>query len=106
MLFTTGSPDNVASACYLVYNRVNATIGLYTNDASTLNTKVVGSASSLQNNQCAVGYAFATSTQTSVTFTVNLVFKTSFKGAKTVYLQANEPASNSGSVARGTWTVL
>jgi hypothetical protein len=29
----------------------------------------------------------------------------SFSGAKTVYLQANEPGSNSGWVQRGTWTV-
>ena len=40
----------------------------------------------------------------SVSFTINVVFS-GFSGAKSVYLQANEPNTNSGWVQRGTWTV-
>jgi hypothetical protein len=40
-----------------------------------------------------------------VAFTINVVYKPAFNGAKNVYLQANEPGTNSGLVSRGTWTV-
>jgi hypothetical protein len=105
MLITAGSPNNTASACYLVYNRTNSTIGLYGDDGVTLNTKGIGSSMTLQNSQCAVGYTGALFSGDSVMFTINVVYTTAFDGAKTVYLQANEPGTNSGFVARGTWTV-
>lgn len=106
MLFTTGAPTNTSNACSLVYNRANSTIGLYANDGVTLNTKPIGSSATLQNSQCAVGYTVATFSGTTVTFQIQIAFMTpSFDGTKTVYLQANEPGSNSGFVARGTWTV-
>jgi len=42
----------------------------------------------------------------SVQFTVQLLFFTpAFDGAKTVYLEANEPTSSSGWVSVGDWTV-
>ena len=106
MLLTAGSPANLANACYLWYNRTASTIGLYANDGVTLNTKGIGSASTLQNNQCAVGFTTMTTSGNSVLFTINLVFKSpAFQGAKTVYLQALEPNTTTGWVARGTWTV-
>jgi hypothetical protein len=47
-----------------------------------------------------------TTSGNAVSFTINLVFKSAqFPGAKTVYLQALEPNTSSGWVARGTWTV-
>ena len=104
MLITAGAPTALANACYLVYNRTNATIGLYNDSATTLSTKPIGSSVSLQNTQCAVGYTVMTASGTSVTFNINLLFRT-FSGAKFVYLQANEPNTNSGWVQRGTWTV-
>jgi len=105
MLITTGSPANIANACYLIYDRTAATIGLYDNAGTTLSTKGIGSSATLQNSQCAVGYTVMVTSANSVLFTINLAFKPAFNGAKTVYLQANEPATNSGFVARGTWTV-
>ncbi len=106
LLVTTGSPANLAKACYLLYDRNAATIGLYGDDGVTLSTKGVGSAATLENNQCAVGYTVMNTSGNSVLFTINLVFKSpAFRGAKTVYLQALEPNSSSGWVARGTWTV-
>jgi len=47
-----------------------------------------------------------TTSGNAVSFTINLVFKSAqFQGAKTVYLQALEPNTSTGWVARGTWTV-
>jgi len=104
MLITSGAPSVVTNACYLVYNRTTGTIGLYNNAATTLSTKPIGSSATLSNSQCAVGYTVMVTSGNSVSFTINVVFL-SFSGAKSVYLQANEPNTNSGWVQRGTWTV-
>ncbi|MEO8049845.1 MAG: SBBP repeat-containing protein [Acidobacteriota bacterium] len=104
MLITSGAPSVVTNACYLVYNRTTATIGLYNNGATTLSTKPIGSAANLFNTQCAVGYTVMTTSGNSVSLTINVVFL-SFSGPKSVYLQANEPNTNSGWVQRGIWTV-
>jgi hypothetical protein len=106
LLVTAGSPANLANACYLLYNRTTSTIGLYGDDGITLNTKGIGSATTLQNTQCAVGFTVVNVSGNSVSLTINLVFKSpAFSGAKSVYLQALEPNSSSGWVFRGTWTV-
>ncbi len=104
MLITSGAPSVVTNACDLVYNRTAGTIGLYDNTATTLSTKPIGSSANLFNAQCAVGYTVMTTAGNSVSFTINVVFL-SYSGAKSVYLQANEPGTNSGWVQRGTWTV-
>jgi len=104
MLITSGAPTNLANACYLVYNRVNATIGLYNNAGTVLSTKPIGSSANLFNTQCAVGFTVMVNSGNSVSFTINTVFLT-FSGPKSVYLQANEPNTNSGWVQRGVWTV-
>ena len=106
MLLTSGSPANLANACYLFYDRVSATIGLYADDGVTLSTKGIGSSATLQNSQCAVGYTVMITSGNSVLFTINVVLKSpAFSGPKTVYLQALEPNATSGWVSRGTWTV-
>jgi len=106
MLFTAGSPSNLANACYLVYSQISNTIGLYDNTGTVLTTKPLGSSANLENSQCAVGGASAAISGNSVFFTVQLLFFTpGFDGAKTVYEQANELSASSGWVSRGTWTV-
>jgi hypothetical protein len=107
MLITTGAPTNIANACNLFYNRANGTIGLWDNTGNTtLSTKVLGSSANLLNSQCAVGYAVQYITGNTMQVSVQLVFlKPAFSGAKSVYLEANEPNSNSGFVYVGSWTV-
>jgi hypothetical protein len=56
MLITAGAPTAQANACYLSYNRTNSTIGLYDDGGTTVTTKGIGSSTTLQNTQCAVGY--------------------------------------------------
>jgi hypothetical protein len=104
MLLTVGAPANVANACYVVYNGNNATVGLYDDTATILSTKTIGSSNNLQNSQCAIGYSVANVAGNSVIFSVGVKFKAPFAGPKTVYLEANEPSTNSGFVARGNWT--
>ena len=106
VLLTAGAPSNVANACYVVYNRSNSTIGLYGNSGTTLSTKPIGSSATLMNSQCAVGYSGMSTSGNSASLLLNLLFfSPAFSGAKTVYLQANEPNASSGWVSRGTWTV-
>ena len=106
MMFTSGAPANLANSCYVVFNVATSEVGLYANNGATLNTKSEGSSANLENSQCAVGFTGMTISGTSVEFTVQLVFFTpAFDGAKTVYLEANEPASTSGWVSVGSWTV-
>ena len=106
MLITAGAPINVANACYLFYNRINSTIGLYDDAGVLLNTKGIGSSANLQNSQCAVGFTVMVTSGNTVSFTINVVFKSpAFSGSKSVYLQALEPNASSGWVSRGTWTV-
>jgi len=105
-LFTTGPPSIIANACNVLYNRSNATIGLYADDGITLSTKPIGSSAALQNTQCAIGYSAPSTSGNSVSILVQVLFKTPvFDGAKSVYVQANEPSISSGWTLRGSWTV-
>ena len=106
ILLTAGAPVNLANSCYLFYNRVNSTIGLYNDSGVTLSTKIVGSSGNLQNSQCAVGYTVMITSGNSLIFTLDVLFKTpAFSGEKNMYLQAFEPNTSSGWVSRGTWIV-
>jgi len=107
MLFTTGAPTDIANACYLVYNRPAATIGLWDNTGNTtLSTKGLGSSGNLLNSQCAVGFTVTFVSGDSIQFSIQLVFNTTnFAGLKSIYLEANEPNTNSGFVYQGSWTV-
>jgi hypothetical protein len=107
MLITSGAPIDTANACYLVYNRTAATIGLWDDTGNTtLSTKGIGSSANLVNSQCAVGYTVMYVSGNSIQLSIQLVFNTSnFAGAQSIYLEANEPSSNSGFVYQGGWTV-
>ena len=105
MLFTVGSPANTASACYAVFNFTTLQVGLYNDAGTSFTSKNIGSSATLQNSQCAVGYTSVVTSGTTVLFTLQVQFTTAtFAGAKTVYLEANEPSSTSGWVSVGTWT--
>ena len=105
MLFTSGAPTNTASACDLVYNIATATIGLYADNGTTLSTKGIGSSATLQNSQCAVGYTVGFTSGNSMILEINLVFTSAFKGAKTIYLEAQEPNASSGWVEESNATL-
>jgi hypothetical protein len=104
VLVTSGAATNTAGACYAIYNRTNATIGLYGDDGVSFSSKPLGSSANLQNSQCAVGFAGGVVSGNSVQFTLQLLYKSGFSGLKSVYLSASETSASSGWVARGTWT--
>jgi hypothetical protein len=107
MLITSGAPVDIANACYVVFNSAAATIGLWDNTGNTtLTTKGLGSSTTLQNSQCAIGFTVNFISGDSFQFSIQVVFNTTnFPGAKSIYLQANEPSTNSGFVYLGSWTV-
>jgi hypothetical protein len=107
LLLTTGAPSAIANACYVVYNRINATVGLWDNTGNTtLTTKGIGSSANVLNNQCAIGSSVMNVIAGQIQLSVQLVFfKPAFTGLKSVYLNATEPTSSSGFVYQGTWTV-
>jgi hypothetical protein len=98
--------SGAADACYVEYNRAAGSIGLYDNAGTTVTTKLLGSSTTLQNNQCAIGYSVAFFSAGTVTLNVQIVFKTpAFAGAKTVYVEGANTYGTSGYVSKGTWTV-
>lgn len=107
MLLANGAPTNIANACYLVYNRTNATIGLWDSTGNTtLSTKGIGSAANLLNSQCAVGFTAMNVVGGAIQLSIQLVFfKPAFAGPQSIYLDATEPNSSSGFVYQGSWTV-
>ena len=104
MLVTAGAATNTTGACYVVYNRTNATVGLFGDDGVTFSSCAVGSSANLQNSQCAVGYAAGVVSGNSVQFTLQVLYKSGFSGAQTMYLEANDSSLTSGWVSVGTWT--
>ncbi len=104
LLFTGGAPNNTTNACYVVYT-LPFTIALYSDNALSFNTKGLGTSTTLQNSQCAIGFTAAALTSNSLILTIEIVFKPAFRATQSVYLQASEPNTSSGWVSRGTWTV-
>jgi hypothetical protein len=106
VLFTNGAPSNIANACYIVYNRANITVGLWDDTGNTtLATKGIGFSTLMKNSQCSVQYSDYQFIGPNVLFTVQIQWLAPFVGPKSVYLEANEPTSNSGMVYIGSWTV-
>jgi hypothetical protein len=103
---TTGS----GGLCDVGYYRPGN--GFYlVNDAGNgwLGPVAANSSGTLQNSQCVLNGSgsAAVASGYSLTVTVSLSFKSSFAGAKTIYLYATGSTGlTSGWVSRGTWTVV
>jgi hypothetical protein len=99
----------ITNSCYTYY--VPSTKSLYLENDSgngVLGPLPTDSSASLSNSQCAVSWP-ATDSVTlsgnSLTLNVAINFKSSFTGAKTIYMRAIENISDtSGWVTEGTWT--
>jgi hypothetical protein len=81
---------------------------LLLNDAATgwLGPLTLGTAASLQNNQCTVNAlsSAASGTGNNLTVNLNLSFRPAFAGAKNVYLQTvDNGGMATGWQLRGTW---
>jgi hypothetical protein len=104
LLVTAGPATNTGGACYVVYNRTNATVGLFGDDGVSFSSKPIGSSANLENSQCAVGYAAGVVSGNSVQFTLQVLYKSGFSNMETMYLEANDSSVSSGWVNVGTWT--
>lgn len=105
ILFTTGAATNQARACYVVFDRGAGTVGLFDDQGTGFAAKPAGSSLTLQNTQCAVGYAAAHLSGNSLNITVYFYLKPAFSGTKTVYLKALAVTGESPWVPVGTWSV-
>jgi hypothetical protein len=94
-------------ACYVSYDRAANVFKLWNDTASSATTIVPGSGIAAQNSQCTLSGAGSSASVSGALLTLNLAltFRPGFQGAKTVYLYAADAASNTGWIARGTWTV-
>ena len=96
------------NGCYVLYIQSSNTLYL-TNDAATAwNGPVTpGQSGTLQNSQCILNAASSSVAHSGSNLTLNvaLTFQPAFKGARYIYLDANDGQQTSGWVQRGTWTV-
>ena len=104
MLF---SPSTAyVNACYVVVDRNAGTVALLWDNGLGSNSKAIGSAAVVQNDQCAVGANSLTLTGQTLTVTMAISFTGTFNGLKNIYLEAAETGVNTGFVQEGTFTVV
>ena len=99
---------SAANSCLVHYARATNSINLLNDSGTTWLSAALGSATTLQNSQCAIAVASSGASPSGTTLRVNvaMTFKTSFAGAKNIYLySANGTSANSGWQDRGDWTV-
>ncbi len=92
--------------CYISYNPSTNLFTIANDVASTGGTTVIPGGGSALNDYCSlIGTgSSATVSGTALTMTISLVFQNGFAGAKSVYLYAQDANTNTGWVAKGTYT--
>ena len=106
MLFTAGSPTNIVNACDLVYNRTAQTIGLFTDDVSTLNVKGIGSSRHTSKQPVRGGlHGHDHFGKSSVSFSINLVFSRRLQRQQGNLCRRSSRTPVPSWVSRGVWTV-
>lgn len=96
------------NSCVIFYNPAANQINLLNNSVSAWLTATPGSATTLQNSQCAVNMAASSVASSGITMTLSLAmsFTSAYAGAKNVYLWASDSSgANTGWRQLGTWTV-
>jgi len=93
--------------CYVTYSPATNLFALANDDASTGGVSVTPGGGSGANDQCVLNGAGSSASiaGTNLTLTVSITFQPAFAGTKTVYLYAADAVSNTGFLAKGTWTV-
>jgi hypothetical protein len=106
LLLNTTASSNYA--CQVTYTPANGQFALANDVATSGSTTVIAGGGLAQNDQCTLNGAASSIviSGNNLTLTVALTFQPGFPGAKTVYLSAADANSNTGWVARGTWTVV
>ncbi len=96
-----------ANSCLAYYDRPTNTIFLLNDAGSTWMSAAPGSATTLQNSQCAIAMGTSGAMASGSALTVNLpmTFKPAFAGGKNIFMFATNGTQNSGWQDRGDWTV-
>jgi uncharacterized repeat protein (TIGR01451 family) len=97
-----------SSSCILYYQRSTNQVNLLNDGATAWEAATLGSAATLQNNQCSVNVAAATAVPSgnTLTLTLPMTFKPAYAGAKNIYMYDSDVSgANSGWQQEGTWTV-
>jgi hypothetical protein len=93
-----GTNTNAANSCYVKYVPTTRQLYLAADSGSLQGPVALGSPATLENSRCilsAIGSGAGSSTVTSATLAVALVFKDSYVGTKSVYSSAEDFAGNS-----------
>ena len=96
-----------ANSCLAYYDRPSHTVFLLNDAGTAWFSGPMGTATTLQNSQCAIALASSGAAPSGNLLTVNLAmtFKPAFSGAKNIYMYAeNASGGNSGWHDRGDWT--
>jgi hypothetical protein len=98
------------SACYLAYSVPSSTLYLVNDGGSAggpyAGSVALGSATAIQNSQCAVTLTSAVGGGNTLTLTLGFTFSASFGGSKILYTAAGDTGTNnSGWVPLGVWQV-
>ena len=98
---------NAANSCILYYDRPTNMLSLLNDAGTTWSSAVIGTATTLQNSQCAVsvGASGKSDSGDTLTLTLAMTFKAPFSGVKNIFMYATNGAQNSGWQDRGDWTV-
>jgi Zn-dependent metalloprotease len=105
--FNATFSNNSSNSCMLYYNRAAAQINMLNDAGTTWMPGTLGSATTLQNNQCSINLGGSSVVLNGNTLTLNLAvtFKPAYAGGKNVYMYATNGTINSGWQDRGDWTV-
>jgi hypothetical protein len=103
--FSSSFAPTSTNSCLVYYDRPSATLYLL-NDGQMWLPGALGSATSLQNSQCAIDLAASSVNLSGNTLTLDLAmtFKPGYAGSKNIYMYAANPGNViSGWQLRGTW---
>ena len=94
-------------SCYVTYSPATNLFTLANDDASTGGLSVTPGGGSASNDQCTLNGAGSSAgiAGVNLTLVVSLALQPGFAGNKTVYLYAADASTNTGFLAKGTWSV-
>jgi trimeric autotransporter adhesin len=98
---------SAANTCMFYYDKSSSQVRLLNDAGTAWSGAALGSATTLQNNQCslAVGTTTVGLAGNNLTFTVPVTFKAGFTGTQQVWMYAAGSTANSGWQQLGSWTV-
>jgi hypothetical protein len=101
------SSSATAYACAVTYNGATNALSLLSDTGALPGSSITPGSGSQQNSQCSLNGAGSSVSHagTVLTLSLALTFQAAFKGAKNVYMDANDGVMDSGWQQRGAWTV-